>query len=364
MERLNLNIFANKKENNLRVLFGPVHIAGNFLGYSRGLSKLGIESKIVLTQPHSFKYDEGNIEYLSGKIDLNKVDLRLKSGKIRGSFNLSNYKFMNFIDRFDIFHFIFGYSLLPDRRDIPILKAKGKKIVMQFCGCDIRCREIINNEKRPVSVCDDCSIECLTQPKKELAAFWEENADAIISHPEYSQLLKKKYYNFIIGIDTSRWKPVNYQENSKVLIAHAPSAQDIKGTKYVIEAVDRLKSERDDFEFILLEKLPNEELKKIIERADIVIDQLMCGWYGHFAVECMALGKPVLAYFDENWRRQVPYAKDAPIFNTTKQNIYENLKKLLDNSDLRREIGRKSREYAENVHNDEKVARDLLEIYK
>ncbi|MFH1454436.1 MAG: glycosyltransferase [Armatimonadota bacterium] len=352
-----------KTKNNLRVLFGPIHIAGNFLGYSQGLSSLGVSSKIVLTKKHSFEYNDKNTEYLGNKIDLNKVNLKFDKGRIRGSFNLSNYKFLKFIDKFDIFHFTFGHSLLSENRDIPILKSKGKKIVMQFCGCDIRCRDIVTSENRKASPCTDCRIECITAQKRDTVKFWETHADAIISHPEYSQLLTKPYHYFIIGIDPDKWDEGKLQENSVPLIVHAPSMQDVKGTKYIVEAVNSLKNEGYDFEFKLLENMPNDELKTILQKADIVVDQLLCGWYGHLAVECMALGKPVLAYVDEKWCRQVGYAVEVPIINTTKDNIYENLKKLIKNPGLRKDCGRKSREYVEKVHDYRKVAKELLNIY-
>ena len=44
--------------------------------------------------------------------------------------------------------------------------------------------------------------------------------------------------------------------------------------------------------------------------ADIVVDQLLAGWYGGFAVEAMALGKPVIAYLRESDLHHVP-AGDA-----------------------------------------------------
>lgn len=365
MIRLNSNTSKKIEKNNLRILFGPIHIAGNFIGYSQGLKELGISSRIVLTEEHPFKYEEENLEYLNKKIKLHKISLKVVNGKIFGGFNfLSNYQFLKFIDQFDIFHFTFGKSLLPENQDVPIIKAKGKKIVMQFCGCDIRCREIIMKEKRQTSVCDDCKEECHLRAKKDLAQFWENNADAIISHPEYSQLLTKKYYPFIIGIDTKKWKGISGKKESKTLVVHAPSSPQWKGTKYIIEAINLLKSERDDFEFKLLSNMSNEEVKKTLIDADVVVDQLMCGWYGHLAVESMALGKPVLCHLEDKWCEKAGYAMDAPIVRTTKENIYENLKKLLDDPNLRKNIGIKSRIYVENIHDYKKVARSLLDIYQ
>ena len=40
--------------------------------------------------------------------------------------------------------------------------------------------------------------------------------------------------------------------------------------------------------------MSNEEVIKLIQRADLVIDQLVIGWYAMFAIEAMSLGKPVI----------------------------------------------------------------------
>ncbi len=50
------------------------------------------------------------------------------------------------------------------------------------------------------------------------------------------------------------------------------------------------------FEFTLVEGLHREEAKRLYERADLFVDQLILGWYGGVAVELMALGKPVIAH--------------------------------------------------------------------
>jgi len=36
------------------------------------------------------------------------------------------------------------------------------------------------------------------------------------------------------------------------------------------------------------------------ETADLLVDQLLTGWYGAVAVEMMALGKPVVCYLRED----------------------------------------------------------------
>ncbi len=46
----------------------------------------------------------------------------------------------------------------------------------------------------------------------------------------------------------------------------------------------------------MVERVPNEEVRRLILDADVVVDQLIIGWYAMFAIEAMASGKPVICH--------------------------------------------------------------------
>ncbi len=77
-------------------------------------------------------------------------------------------------------------------------------------------------------------------------------------------------------------------------ILHAPNHRAIKGTPHVIAAVEDLRREGYNIELTLAERLPNSEVVRLISECDLVIDQLVIGWYAMFAIEAMSLGKPVI----------------------------------------------------------------------
>lgn len=332
--------------NKLRIFLGPHHVAGMLWEYRQGLRALGVDAKVAIFDEHPFSYP-ADIEL---KVTGNKHITFLKR-------RLNRFiRLPRLIHDFDVFHFVFGNSLLPYNLDIPILKLFGKKIVMTFVGSDIRPRKITEDEKLDI------------YKKKRIAQFWEKYADAIISFPEYSQLLTKKYYTITLGYDLEYWKPFissKFKKDSgKILIVHAPSHRRKKGTEYVIKAIDRLIKEGYKIDFKLLENLPNSEVREWVNISDIVVDQLHIGWHGTFAIESMALAKPTLCYINEEWEKDVEYAKNLPLVNTTPDTIYENIKSLIENPGLRKDIGEKGREYVEEVHDSKKVAEQLLELYK
>ena len=128
----------------------------------------------------------------------------------------------------------------------------------------------------------------------------------------------------------------------------------------MIEACERLPVELD-----IVEGVNHEEARERYARADIVVDQLNAGWHGVFALEAMALGKPVLAKLDAETVEQSAkgYGIRVPIVPATKENLAEALTPLVENPALRRQIGAESRAYVEQVHDIDRVADRLLAIY-
>jgi glycosyltransferase involved in cell wall biosynthesis len=141
---------------------------------------------------------------------------------------------------------------------------------------------------------------------------------------------------------------------------HAPSNREKKGTRYVIEACRQLAVDLD-----IVEGVNHEAARERYARADIVVDQLNAGWHGVFALEAMALGKPVLARLDAETveRSAEGYGIRVPIVAATKENLAEALQPLVEDPALRRELGASSRAYVEQVHDIDRIADRLRAIY-
>lgn len=126
----------------------------------------------------------------------------------------------------------------------------------------------------------------------------------------------------------------------------------IKGTKYVVDAVERLRAEGYEIELLSFDDVPTAQYRFLQVQADIVVEELIRGTWGSTAVECMALGKPVVTYVRSDWEaryyRLFPETRPLPLVNANKWTIYEVLKKLVDDASLRREIGIRSRRFAEH----------------
>lgn len=132
----------------------------------------------------------------------------------------------------------------------------------------------------------------------------------------------------------------------------------IKGSKYIVEAVDRLVREGYPIEFLYYDRVPANQFKFIQAQASIVVEELIRGDWGSTAVESVALGKPVITFVRKEWKqfyyRCFPETKPLPFIIANKNTIYEVLKKVITNKQFRLLKSRHSRRWAE-LHLDPKI---------
>ena len=98
-------------------------------------------------------------------------------------------------------------------------------------------------------------------------------------------------------------------------------------------AVNKLIDEGFEIENHNLTNTDSKSMRYYQVQADIVVDQLIYGWWGSTALECMALGKPVICYLNpemkESFFTVFPEYEFLPIIESDVNNIYRVLKNLI-----------------------------------
>jgi hypothetical protein len=145
-----------------------------------------------------------------------------------------------------------------------------------------------------------------------------------------------------LAVDTDTLKPPpSFSGNLVPVIVHAPNHRNVKGTQFLLDALTELRRQGVKFELKLVEKTARSDAIEIYKTADIIADQFVMGAYGVFALECMALGKPVLTYLDHDHLCNPVF--NVPIVNTNRHNLTTVLAVLIAIPELRQRIGMASR---------------------
>ena len=316
--------------------------------------------------------------------------------------------YLGALRRYDVFHFTgtqnlrFGTPLqelfaerLSPGAEIRLLKRLGKKIVYSNNGCldGVAQSSFASWGDRPV--CLDCRWRdqpdvCSDERNLAWGKFRNSVADYQIlfggnridynDDPHCHEV--PEYY----CLDPDHWRPdlevppefrldippetlKIYHGVGNFDLRSSAEGRNVKSTHIYLPLMEQLKREGHDLEMIFFSNVPNTDLRFYQVQADIVVDMLTFGMFGANAREAMMLGKPVVCYlrpeFMDQMRMEVPdYVDELPVVSATPETVHDVLVDLIENPEKRREIGRRSREFAVKWHSAEAGAQRLDTIYR
>ncbi len=281
------------------------------------------------------------------------------------------------VKNFDIFHHHFYGGFLSDtilkKWEAQLIHLFGAKVVITAVGGDFyRYRSLINKSLQTGFLM--CYHEqFLSDDDKEWRVrYWTKQADCIMVGFQIDCISRWDVMPFnMVCIDTMKVKPKSFYsftdgKSEVVTIVHAPNHRGLKGTEFIIAAVNQLKQEGLNINFQLLEGLDNDEVLRIMVHADILVDQLLFG-YGLNAIEGMAMGLCVVTNLEnEEYTRpfrRFSYLNECPAVSAAPESIKAVLKTLVSDAALRKELGIASRKYAEKYHSAETARYIYGQIY-
>lgn len=342
----------------MKIFIGLTDVANVTDNYAKGFRTLGHEVFTVVWSKSRFypdvEYDlvidswsstsSGFKRYLSIFVNLLKIVKGLKC---------------------DLF-ILYAPAVLPTYLYYPILKLLGKKIVTAFWGSDVRYWYAFAEEMKQLGAEDEVHPFFEYARTRSGGSYWDKSrtiktaetySDLIISQPDCAQLQTQPYMRCNLPIDLSQFE-FKIHDREKPLILHVPSVPEAKGTDIVKKVIDELKAEGLQFDFQLIQNMPNTELRKLLSNADIVVDELYAATVGGLSAEAMATGNAVLVRYMEEYCK-VP--KGCPAINTNKFNLKDNLREMILNVEKRKQIASLGRPYVESANDHIAICKTLVE---
>jgi glycosyltransferase involved in cell wall biosynthesis len=358
----------------LRVLHGPANVGNQAWTLSRAERAQGFASDLVVNHDNWLHYPADRTLAQRGESRWSGLARRVAFG-VTAPF------------RYDVLHYYFGSSYLfwdynsPNvpvaldflrYADVQIARQLGRSIFLTLQGCDIR----LAGESNRINVVTPCAkgrcpvfstcTSSLDDARRRMRDTLLPLIDRVFFlNPELGRYLPNAEFLPYASADIRGEVVTLPDPNRPPRIVHAPSHGDIKGTPRILEALEALKS-RYDFELVLIQNLPHAEAMAMYRSADLAIDQLYAGWYGGFAVEVMAMGKPVAAYIRENDSEFVPRLmwESMPIQRISPESLETDLANILDRRADWPAIGAASRRYVLDWHDPGMLAAALAPIYR
>jgi glycosyltransferase involved in cell wall biosynthesis len=350
----------------IRVLHCPTNTGSHPVGLARAEQSLGLES---VTASFSARPIVSGVD-----VSVSLSDFPPIAELQRLCFFAANYR------RFDVFHFNYGRSMFYYPRalgfldfwDLPFLKRAGKKIVVTYQGCDARQKDYCT-EHFDVSMCAEpgcygglCTPGEERRRRRRVKRMLKYADHVFALNPDLLHVLPGAEFMPYASVDPSEWQPAPPRPHDRLKVLHAPTNPEAKGTRHVRAAMERITKEMPSVDYVEIRDVPYEQMKPLYEAADLVIDQLLAGWYGGLAVEAMSLGKPVVCYIRNGDLGFIPaeMASDLPVICARPDNLYEVLRESLSNVPRLSDTGLKSRKFAEKWHDPIKLAERAKEVYE
>lgn len=265
------------------------------------------------------------------------------------------------------------------------LKAHGCKIIFQPSGCK---QEVLQEDFRRFQngrVCANCgwadSVCNDTINARTFKFVNRYHSLALDASPIASQRIDKTTIRYK-SLDLEVYSPAIkipdrhlLPKNNAVRILHsffntnrAHGGKNIKGSPFVVEAIEQLKSEGHSVELVQASNVPPLEMRYLQLQADIIVEQLIYGWWGSTGVESMALGKPTVCFLWPEWKerflKSFPEYDVLPIIEAGTDTIYDVLRELVENPDLRLKKGAEARAFAEQHFDVRRNAPELATLLK
>jgi glycosyltransferase involved in cell wall biosynthesis len=284
--------------------------------------------------------------------------------------------------RYQRFHFFLDRGLLPssrrfrfDERELRLYRYLGKQVFFYAYGADVRTveRTAALGEPNCCTECPGVLTSCVCDESQQasnyqLAASYASAVFSMGDMLHYTPGSRNDLFYWPVDLEKDggrRYEP-RYPDPDSVApirVVHAPNHRSFKGTRYLIDAVRQLQDEGVPIELRLVERVPNRQALEIYRTADIVFDQCLIGFHGYFALEALAMGKPVLVFLRDR-ERYLLHAVECPFINCPADQVVEILRELALDRKRLFELGVQGRQYMEKHHTPAAFAERLRQAYR
>ncbi|WP_261894566.1 hypothetical protein [Vibrio cyclitrophicus] len=156
---------------------------------------------------------------------------------------------------------------------------------------------------------------------------------------------------------------ISFEIKDKVKILHGINRPDVKGSKVILSALKRIKSEYSNVEILEANRLSFDKYINLLRESDIVIDQCRSNSYGMNGIFAMFCGSILLSSFSREAKEDLGI-NNSPVISIIEDEdvIYNKLCEVLNMKKFEMEkIKRETYDFAYSLHDSKKVAKKILD---
>jgi hypothetical protein len=295
------------------------------------------------------------------------------------------YRYILYYGRPPDFNWVFRKVRINSKTEplLLLLKILRKKVIYIPSGCRDEFTQAAFSFFDHGNICANCGFydQCDEESNIRNLFLINKYADLVIgagfTKPNIKKLKNIKYKAFNLKVfDPNLEVPQEFTlpKSNQFRILHTTSLENrtwhgknIKGSWHIEKAIEKLKKEGYSCELIRINNLRSADMRFYQVQVDLIIDQLIYGHWGSTSLEGVALGKPVICYFNDEWKKNYIDTFDIevwPFIEANPETIYTVIKQLMDNRDLLPAYSRQSIEFSKLYLDVSKNAKEFTKILK
>jgi glycosyltransferase involved in cell wall biosynthesis len=356
------------------VFIGPVEIAGFCASLASGLEEQGWAAYTFSVEPNRFDYQRRGRRSTFLALAQRSCKFLCRSTQFPGGYKLRIV--LQFFWQLGVFLwalifcrsyiFVYGRSILPGHADMAVFKKLGRPVIQVYLGSDSRAPylsgrwnidigKVPESERAQKTACEVARITRVLHRNHRRASY-------VVDNPLSGILQPGPYINwFNMGFPTQDAEDIRSTASRDGVprILHAPSHEGIKGTAYIDGVLDELRAEGVNFEYVLLRRKTNTEVKAELCRASIVIDQMYSDTpLAGLGCEAAASGCAVVVG-GYGWTELRSYLDDQcfpPSVCVQREELKDELRRLISDPAACRRIGEALQDFIQSQWSAKEVA--------
>ena len=281
------------------------------------------------------------------------------------------FLFWKVVAKYEVVHSHFMISTAKFGWDLPVLRKLGRKVVVNFRGCDIRDRTLNMQLHPDVNICQDCDYapdypcqSSLLRHKRSLVRRYGDKF--LVTTPDMRDFVPEaEHFPFFtpeIDKDTYRGSHDEKGRRQSWKIVHATTHPGIEGTAEIEKAIDGVRSFGHRIEFVVLKNVSHEQILRELATADLSIGKMKMGYYANAQIESMFLGVPAVTCIRAEFMTEE--LKQSGFILTTLEELSECLRYYLEHPHALAEKRRLAQSSIGALHDNESLAQELKRIYR
>jgi hypothetical protein len=274
--------------------------------------------------------------------------------------------FWKIVARYEVIHSHFMVFLSETGWEDYWLKRMGRKIVVNYRGCDIRDRKL-NMELNPrICICEECDYgeTCEKAYLRRMRSRARRAGDLfLVTTPDLKDFVPDAAYFpfFCPDVESGQSCRTRHDQNY-FKIVHTTNHPGIEGTKHIRQAISNLVEQGYKIDFAVLTQVPRGRIMKEYGAADLAIGKMKMGYYANAQIESMAMGVPTITYVRPDFMTEE--LRESGFIFTTLDGLEGTIRYYLDHPEAlskKKEIARSS---ILSIHDNSKLANELIRLYR